>query len=166
MANMQHRHFLVTIHSGQMVFSIMALKLLIGMKQFHFESIFKHYTFLKLIALCCIMFTGCKPLNQTQVAGTYVRTFKGVRDQLTLNTDGTFQQAITYTNGGDWSASGTWKLHVRVVLLDKCYLTYDDLKDVIMRPPQEYYAVSFLVKKKELMRTELQPSWFKIQMDK
>ena len=104
--------------------------------------------------------SACSPPTQSGVVGTYSRKYQGITDSITLAADGSFTQTVQAANG-NWSTNGSWKLKVRVVELDICYLSYDDEKRANNIPPQVVYSCAFGVEGDSLERTVLQPRWIK-----
>ena len=132
------------------------LKHFIGMKNYRFNL----YSFVAVMSVACVLI-GCEPLNQNEIAGSYVRTQLGITDSISIESNGTFTQNVVLTNGRIWSASGTWVIINRVVQLDKCYLTFDSEKQATIIPPQVVYSCTFSFEGRKLIRSELQPPWIK-----
>lgn len=112
-----------------------------------------------LFAFCILI--GCSPLAPKDVVGSYARSCLGVTDLITLETNGSFTQSVTFTNGEAWSCNGSWEIINQVIQLDKCYLTFNDEKQSIIIPPQTVYSCTFIISHGGLVRTELQPPWVK-----
>jgi hypothetical protein len=129
-------------------------------KEYYFKPRYLSWVFaVSMISGCFLI--GCSPPNQTQIAGRYFRSYQGVTDAFYLDSNGTFKQDVVFTNGSNWSLSGSWKVINRVIQLDKCYLTFDDEKQSIIIPPQIVYICTFSFDGGKLIRTEVQPPWVK-----
>lgn len=130
------------------------------MKQYQFkvQMIFWSFAFVLMAAFL----SGCGPLDQKRIAGRYTRRHMGITDSLLLNQDGTFQQSIGDGNGATWNISGSWKVINRVIQLDKCYLSFDDEKQINIVPPMIVYSCTFSISGDDLIRTKLQPPWNRV----
>ena len=89
---------------------------------------------LLLLGIGCLLH-GCGPLTNAVLAGSYVRTGDGIKDVLTLYTNGSFAQLVTYTNGSNWSTSGTWTFGGEVVEFSRFYSAFDFEHKSIKIPP-------------------------------
>jgi hypothetical protein len=133
-------------------------KHLTGMKSYHFRLVIIWGTFVLATAY---LWVGCGPYNADQVAGRYVRNYRGVIDSISIDINGRFRQDIIYTNGGQWFITGSWKVINRAIQFNEFYLSYDDEKNETRMPPLRVYSCVFVVNRYELTRTTLQPNWIK-----
>src|SRR5438045_4073415 len=89
-----------------------------------------------------IVLAGCKPITSVDISGVYARSSNGVIDTIVLATNGTFHQTITYTNGGQWTNSGSWAFDYDVVKFDVFYSAFDvdpfKHSAFIVIPPKPY----------------------------
>jgi hypothetical protein len=100
-------------------------------------------------------------VSSFDVAGVYLRTGSGVRDTLVLNTNGHFQQYVTYTNGGKWAVTGMWTFKYEVVDLDRCYAAFDFEHKTIIIPPELLAMQTLWVEKNKLMKNQYEPMWIR-----
>jgi len=144
----------------------MSAKRLIGMKTYHFRPSDRLVLGFTLFAIVGILLAGCKPPTDMNIAGVYIRSSDGVVDTMSLATNGYFEQTITFTNGGPWFKSGTWKFSGEVVELDTFYSVFDvdPLKHIafVVVPPKSRSEVLWVGKGK-LIKDSEQPIWFKQQ---
>jgi hypothetical protein len=116
-----------------------------------------------LAASSALVFLGCDPatITRTDVSGVYSRQKDGVIDTLVLNTNGDFQQTITYTNGGKWTRSGSWEISNQVVNLGASYSAFDFEHKTIVIPPKAFSMQTLLIEKDSLVVNRYEPIWFK-----
>ncbi|MEO6035080.1 MAG: hypothetical protein ABIQ35_07490 [Verrucomicrobiota bacterium] len=120
------------------------------------------------IALCAgiwILFSGCKPITKIDIAGAYTRSSNGIVDTLILAKNGTFQQTITFTNGAQWTKSGSWVFDYQIVTFDGFYSAFDvdplKHKVFVVIPPKPFSNEILWVEKDSLLKESEQPRWMK-----
>ncbi|WP_150107385.1 hypothetical protein [Pedosphaera parvula] len=123
---------------------------------------------LALCAAVVVLSTGCNRITSLDISGVYVRARDGVVDKIILAANGSFQQTITFTNGGPWTTSGSWKFNGATVELDTFYDTFDigrynnKMDAVAVIPPQFFASACFLeVQEGKLLRNSVEPIWIK-----
>ena len=109
---------------------------------------------LSVLLLHC---SGCGRLTDADVVGTYVRSGRGITDYLELGANGKFQELITYTNGGKWSADGRWELKEQVVQLDTSLNVFDVENPTVIIPPELVWMRTLWVGNDQLERNEFEP---------
>lgn len=112
-----------------------------------------------LLSFCSLC--GCKRITSQDIAGAYVRVGSGVTDSLMLNTNGSFQENVTFTNGGKWSVSGQWKFDYQIIELDKCYAAFDFEHKTIIIPPELVVMQRLWVEKNKLIKNTYEPIWMR-----
>jgi len=141
------------------------LKLSTGMSQSTSQKLTGFFGLLTVLS--CLLY-GCGRLTIADLAGSYVRTGGGIKDVLTLYTNGSFAQLVSYTNGSNWSISGTWTIGGEVVELSMFYSAFDFEHKSIKVPP-EYLAIQplfiekLLDRKIKLKVNDYEPIWVRQQ---
>jgi hypothetical protein len=138
---------------------------LIGMKTYPFEISKPLWRAVTLIAVLGMIFTGCKRVTSNDISGVYTRGSNGVVDTILLATNGTFQQTITFTNGQQWSKTGSWIFAGETVEFDTFYSAFEvpDFKYSanIVIPPKSYAMQVLWVEKGRLLKNPEDLAWIK-----
>jgi len=139
-----------------------------GRKRYPSSQSKRFWLGLALCAAVAVLSTGCKRITSLDISGVYVRARDGVVDQVILAPNGSFQQTITFTNGGPWTTSGSWKFHGEVVELDAFYDAFDighshnEVDGVAVIPPHFFASACFLeVQEGKLVESSVEPIWIK-----
>jgi hypothetical protein len=135
------------------------------MKTFPFKYGKLPWLTVTLFAAFAVTFSGCKRVTSNDVSGEYIRSSNGVVDTVLLATNRTFQQIITFTNGQQWSKTGSWNFAGETVEFDTFYLAFDlpDFKDTpeAVIPPKSGSMAVLWVEKGRLLRNQEDLPWIK-----
>jgi len=111
------------------------------------------------------VFIGCKRITSNDVSGVYIRSSNGVADTILLATNGIFHQTITFTNGQQWSKTGSWSFAGEIVEFDTFYLAFDvpDFKysPEMVIPPKALSMEELWVEKGRLSKRPDDLPWLK-----
>lgn len=107
-----------------------------------------------LFAASALIF-GCKPTNKSDLVGVYARNYLGVNETITINSNGTFKQNITYPDGQTWTLDDVWSQLPRGVQLERFYRTFDIEKNAIITPPDLGYAANFIKEGEKLSHSDI-----------
>jgi hypothetical protein len=107
--------------------------------------------------------TGCKRVTSNDVSGVYTRASNGIVDTVLLATNGTFQQTITFTNGGQRGKTGSWNFAGETVEFDTFYEAFEvpDFKysaEAVI-PPKPYAMQVLWVEKGRLLKNPEDLPW-------
>lgn len=102
-------------------------------------------------------------MSEAEACGRYARNCAGVDDTISIHTDRTFTQEVTFTNGQMWSIKGSWTIVHQNIHLSKCYRTFDVEKQTVIIPPQTVYQYAFGLEKGNLVGSELEPPWVRMK---
>jgi len=111
------------------------------------------------VVLMLLLCWGCRPVGVSDVAGKYVRKSGDLEDKLELNTNGTFKQTVSSTNGVKWIKTGAWLLKKQIVQLDQSYSTFDFERKSSVVPPAEVFMQTLWIERGGLVKNELEPKW-------
>ena len=126
---------------------------------------------IKIVALIisAALLAGCNRITSVDISGVYSRSGDGVVDTLTLATNGTFQQKITFTGGGVWTNNGSWTFSGQVVTFDQIYEAFEIKPDPSkvyagpVIPPRPAADEVLWVEKGRLLKNSVEPIWLKQQ---
>ena len=96
-----------------------------------------------VIGIAVLSVVGCDKPNSTTIAGAYARTDGPLTESILVNTDGTFDQTVTYSHGQVFTASGTWSNVHRQVRFTRLYITRDIEAAQVLSSPELRYGVNF-----------------------
>ena len=110
--------------------------------------------------------SGCKPITSMDISGVYIRAANGVVDTLILATNGSSQQTITFTNGGQWTKNSSWKFSGEVVTFDEFYEAFEidpsktgNIVPILVIPPHPYSTDVLWVEQGKLLKNPEEPIW-------
>jgi hypothetical protein len=150
---------------GQNRSDITSNRYLIGMKTFPINVLKSSASRFALSIACGIIFAACKPVTSIDVSGIYTRATNGVVDTISLATNGTFKQTITFTNGQQWSETGSWNFGGQTVEFDKFYSAFQvpDFKynAAVVIPPKPLAMQVLWVERGRLLKSHEEPVWVK-----
>ncbi|MGZ4971299.1 MAG: hypothetical protein ACXWDN_00950 [Limisphaerales bacterium] len=120
--------------------------------------------YLPLVALYAMAFLSCSKSTKLEVNGTYIRSDGFVVDTLIIETNGSFQQTVTF-NGAHWVKSGLWKLNGETIEFDRFLMAFDvdtfKHKATNVIPPELVSTEVLLVERGQLEKDSEQPAWLK-----
>ena len=109
---------------------------MIGMKLSHLIK-----SRLLVVGIYSAMLLGCRGPTASEIAGTYVRTFQGLKEILTIKVDGTFEQILKYDTGKTLSVKDSWTKNYKAISFNRLYFTFDVATGKPLEPPELTYAV-------------------------
>ena len=118
-----------------------------------------------IVALGLVLIFVKHDASNVSVLGTYQRIFLGVKETVSLNPDGSFEQALDYPSGATWKTKGKWVLIQRAVQLDISYYYCNDDTGKLDDPPVQNSSVTFEVVSGGLSR-DVQPILRKVRSTK
>ena len=87
---------------------------------------------------------GCGQPTATMIAGAYARADGPLVETIVLNTNGMFDQTVTYSDGQSFKVSDRWTNRYHQVKFTRLYITRDVEASKVLSPPELLYYVNFV----------------------
>lgn len=111
---------------------------------------------LAIVVMITIFTAGCGKPTPAKIAGTYVRTDGPLVETIVLNTNGTFDQTVAYSDGQLLKVSSRWTNDHRQVQFTRLYVTRDVESSKVLSPAELRYGVNFMWEQGVLARNPKQ----------
>lgn len=96
------------------------------------------------LAIIILGAVGCSKPTPTNIAGAYARSDGPLVETIVLNTNGTFDQTVAYSDGQSFKVSDRWTNDFRQVQFTRLYVTRDVELSKVLSPPELRYGVNFM----------------------
>ena len=89
-----------------------------------------------LAVILAQLLVGCGRIVPADIAGTYVRTFRGLSETVVVKPDGMFKQTVNYGDGETFTITDSWTNDYKQVCFKRLYFTFSVETGNTIKPPE------------------------------